>query len=184
MTLTNRLSALLVIPALLFVAAVMLMPAISHAYYDKYTLEDGTTGSWFNESGSFTTDSDCGLRGSCYWQYNVQGNGNSEGVWDFDAAQTYYSDSYPYNYSTQEIFIGDRGTTGYAYYLVHQWEYAYADDYYIGCFVNQYGYNQDWVELCSSSTGTEVIDIELTDGTIESTGWYTVSWDAASAIYW
>lgn len=166
------------------VLTILVIPAVSLAYFDKYTLEDGTTGSWFDETGSFTTDSDCGLRGSCYWQYNVQGSGNSTGVWNFDAAQTAGSDSYPYNTSSQEVFIGDRGTTGYAYYLVHQWEYAYNDDFNIGCFVNQNSYNQDWVELCSSWTGTEVISTTLSDGTIETTGWYTVSWDAASAIYW
>ena len=177
-----------------FVAAAALAIAVfafgtpAHAQ-TNYTLEEN--GSFYSQSGSFTTVGSCGSRGACKWSYNQQYTPSNWLRWLFYSAHDYYSEYFPQNYSDQFPFIPTIGTTHHATYCSQTWHYtwtyaAYEDtQWYCNIGLDQYAYYNQFVQVYDDAgDSTEIVRVELQDDTTENVGWYSVVWDAFKGAYY
>jgi hypothetical protein len=155
----------------------------------NYTLEEN--GSFYSQSGSFTTVSSCGLRSACKWVYNTQYTASNWLRWLFYSAHNYYNEHFPQNQSDQFPFIPTIGTTHSAKYCTNVWRYTfpyapYEDTTtYCNLGLDQYAYYNQFVQVYNDpSNATEIVRTELKDATGENAGWYSVVWDAYKGAYY
>lgn len=186
------------------VLAVGAMVSAGTAYADTH-IQDEDSG-YVEYGGSFSSDSNCGIRGDCLYGLNIDEPASCVGwdepgqgcdasrtrwrKWDFwDEYYAVHGQYYAHQWDPSNAYVfipSEHATTREARYIESFFFYdpnlcpnlCGVQDY---TYVDQYSYYDAWVETPFNSR--QVNDIYLSNTTDEPTNWYYVGWEAAKVEY-
>lgn len=173
--------------ALLVVGVMAVSAGPAFASYTHVIDEDDA---YTSTSGSFSDDSDCGIRGDCYYGLNVSSGATKWLEWEFwdQYCATEYCLAHEWNWSDPYIFITSEHATTHDAEYEHTAYYYDADlcpnlcSYTSWDWIDQYDYSDAWVPIANSSA-RQFNFVDLGNDTGETSGWYYVGWEAARVLY-
>lgn len=189
LTLKSLRGTLLAVVALVGVLAV----SAGIAYASSLHVIDEDDAYITGQTGTFTEDSSCGIRGDCEYALNDTGpsysNSKTWNFWNMYCNLDGACANHAWNYSDAYVFItSEHGTTGNARYNSNFYVYdpvlcPNLCSYNASSYVNQYNYSDAWVAIHGSTATRQFNDTTLNNATGETDNWYVVGWEAAKVEY-
>ncbi len=189
--------------AVILAVGIAVSAGIAYASWTHVLDEDDT---YVYYGGTFSSDSNCGIRGDCLYGLNVKFSSGCTG-WDepgsgCDASRTRWR-----NWSFWDQYCNNDGSCNNhawnpsdAFVFITSTHATTRDAHYIGNFyfydpnlcpnlctvqhyhsVNQYSYSDQWVDWGDATR--QFNSMYLSNANDETTNWYNVGWEAAKVEY-